>query len=68
MDISTGEILLDKNSNMRTYPSSMTKIMTVLVAFEKIKNGSLSLDQEFLVSKKAWKMGVQRCSLRWIKE
>ena len=57
MDISTGEILLDKNSNMRTYPSSMTKIMTVLVAFEKIKNGSLSLDQEFLVSKKAWKMG-----------
>ena len=57
MDISTGEILLDKNSNMRTFPSSMTKIMTVLVAFEKIKNGSLSLDQEFLVSKKAWKMG-----------
>ena len=57
MDISTGEILLDKNSNIRTYPSSMTKIMTVLVAFEKIKNGSLSLDQEFLVSKKAWKMG-----------
>jgi len=57
MDISTGEILLDKNSNMRTYPSSMTKIMTVLIAFEKIKNGTLSLDQEFLVSKKAWKMG-----------
>lgn len=57
MDISTGEILLEKNSNMRTFPSSMTKIMTVLVAFEKIKNGSLSLDQEFLVSKKAWKMG-----------
>ena len=57
MDISTGEILLEKNSNMRTFPSSMTKIMTVLVAFEKIKNGSLSLDQEFLVSEKAWKMG-----------
>ena len=57
LDISTGEILLDKNSNMKTYPSSMTKIMTALVAFEKIKNGTLSLDQEFLVSKKAWKMG-----------
>ena len=57
MDISTGEILLDKNSNMKTYPSSMTKIMTALVAFEKIKNGALSLDQEFLVSKKAWKKG-----------
>ena len=35
----------------------MTKMMTALVAFEKIKNGTLSLDQEFLVSKKAWKMG-----------
>ena len=57
LDISTGEILLDKNSNMKTYPSSMTKIMTALVAFEKIKNGTLSLDQEFLVSKKAWKKG-----------
>ena len=57
LDISTGEILLDKNSNLKTYPSSMTKIMTALVAFEKIKNGTLSLDQEFLVSKKAWKKG-----------
>ena len=57
LDISTGEILLDKNSNMKTYPSSMTKIMTALVAFEKIKNGTLSLEQEFLVSKKAWKKG-----------
>jgi D-alanyl-D-alanine carboxypeptidase (penicillin-binding protein 5/6) len=35
----------------------MTKMMTALVAFEKIKDGSLSLDQEFLISKKAWKMG-----------
>ena len=43
MDISTGEILLDKNSEERTYPSSMTKIMTALMAFEKIKNGSLIL-------------------------
>ena len=57
MDLSTNEVLLDKNSNKKTYPSSMTKMMTVLVAFEKIKNGTLSMDQEFLISKKAWKMG-----------
>ena len=38
MDISTGEILLDKNSKMRTYPSSMTKIMTALIAFDLIAN------------------------------
>ena len=57
MDLSTGEVLLEKNSDERTYPSSMTKIMTALVAFEKIKNGTLAIDQEFLISKKAWKMG-----------
>ena len=57
IDLSTNEILLEKNSTEKTYPSSMTKMMTALVAFEKIKDGSLSLDQEFLISKKAWKMG-----------
>ena len=57
IDLSTNEILLEKNSTEKTYPSSMTKMMTALVAFEKIKDGTLSLDQEFLISKKAWKMG-----------
>ena len=57
IDLSTGEVLLDKNSDKKTYPSSMTKIMTALMAFEKIKDGTLSMDQEFLISKKAWKMG-----------
>ena len=57
IDLSTNEVLLEKNSTEKTYPSSMTKMMTALVAFEKIKDGSLSLDQEFLISKKAWKMG-----------
>ena len=57
IDLSTNEILLENNSTEKTYPSSMTKMMTALVAFEKIKDGSLSLDQEFLISKKAWKMG-----------
>ena len=57
IDLSTGEVLLNKNSEERTYPSSMTKIMTALMAFEKIKDGTLSMDQEFLISKKAWKMG-----------
>ena len=57
IDLSTGETFLEKNSQLRTYPSSMTKIMTALMDFEKIKEGTLSLDQEFLISKKAWKMG-----------
>ena len=46
IDLSTNEVLLEKNSKAKTYPSSMTKMMTALVAFEKIKNGTLSLDQD----------------------
>ena len=33
----------------------MTKIMTTLIVFEKLSNGTLSLDDKFLVSEKAWK-------------
>ena len=40
IDLSTNEVLLEKNSKAKTYPSSMTKMMTALVAFEKIKNGT----------------------------
>jgi D-alanyl-D-alanine carboxypeptidase (penicillin-binding protein 5/6) len=57
IDLSTGQILLDKNSELKTFPSSMTKMMTVLLAFDKISKGQISLDQKFLVSKKAWRMG-----------
>ena len=57
LDLNAGQVLLDLNSESRTFPSSMTKMMTVLVAFEKISKGQISLDQKFLVSKKAWKMG-----------
>ena len=37
IDLSTGETLFEKNPNKRIYPSSITKIMTALLAFEKIK-------------------------------
>jgi D-alanyl-D-alanine carboxypeptidase (penicillin-binding protein 5/6) len=57
VDLSTGQVLLDKNSKNQTFPSSMTKMMTALVAFEKLSKGLISLDQKFLVSKKAWRMG-----------
>ena len=57
IDLSTGQVLLDKNSQSKTFPSSMTKMITVLVAFEKISKGLISMDQKFLVSKKAWRMG-----------
>ena len=55
IDGDTGQILFEKNKDIKTYPASMTKIMTVLIIFEKLKNGTLQLDDKFTVSEKAWK-------------
>ena len=55
IDATTGKVLFEKDKDKKTYPASMTKIMTTLIVFEKLSNGTLSLDDTFLVSEKAWK-------------
>ena len=55
IDGTTGKVLFEKNKDEKTFPASMTKIMTTLIVFEKLSNGTLSLDDTFLVSERAWK-------------
>ena len=55
MDYRTGEILYEKNGRVPTAPASMSKLMTVTIVFERLKNGSLKLTDEFEVSEKAWR-------------
>ena len=55
IDADTGYVLYEKNPDKKTFPASMTKIMTTMIVFEKLSNGSLTLDDTFLVSEKAWK-------------
>ena len=55
IDADTGKVLFEKNKDKKTYPASMTKIMTTLIVFEKLYNGTLTLDDKFLVSERAWK-------------
>lgn len=57
IDAETGAVLLEKNADEPTPPSSMSKLMTVYMVFERLKDGSLSLDDKFPVSKKAWRKG-----------
>lgn len=57
MDANTNAILLDKNSEVSMPPASMSKIMTAYMVFERLKAGSLSLDDKLPVSEKAWRMG-----------
>ena len=63
MDFDTNEVLFEKNSKIKIIPASMTKIMTVYVAFDRIKNTNLSITDKCRVSAKAYKMGGSRTFL-----
>ena len=63
IDFDTNEILFSKNSNMRVTPASMTKIMTVYVAFDRIINTDFNIANKCIVSPKAYKMGGSRTFL-----
>jgi len=56
IDESTGTVLAQKAGDAKMYPSSMTKIMTLYMIFERLKAGTISIDSQFTVSEKAWRM------------
>ena len=57
MDAETGAVLFEKDADVLMPPASMSKLMTTAVLFDQLKQGNLSLDDTFHVSKKAWRMG-----------
>jgi len=57
LDHDTGEILYEKNARVAMAPASMTKIMTASIVFDRIKSGTLSMEDEFEVSEDAWRRG-----------
>ncbi len=57
MDYDTGIVLFSKGGDEPMPPASMSKIMTTLMVFERVANGSLGLDETFEVSVDAWERG-----------
>lgn len=57
MDYETGNYLFVKNHQEMIAPASMSKLMTVYVLLNKIKEGDISLEDKFTVSEKAWRKG-----------
>jgi serine-type D-Ala-D-Ala carboxypeptidase (penicillin-binding protein 5/6) len=55
IDDTTGAVLLDKASDVPMPPSSMSKMMTVYMVFEQLKQGKLKLSDELGVSERAWR-------------
>ena len=58
MDARTGEILHSRNADTRLHPASLTKMMTLYMAFEAVESGRLSLDQRVKVSRAAAPMAM----------
>jgi D-alanyl-D-alanine carboxypeptidase (penicillin-binding protein 5/6) len=57
MDLSSDTVLMEKQADVPTAPASMSKMMTILMVLERLKAGTLSLDDTFPVSRKAWEKG-----------
>lgn len=57
VDDTTGVVLFEKNADELMPPSSMSKIMTVYMVFERLRDGSLEMSNELPVSERAWRMG-----------
>lgn len=57
MEASTGQVLFELNATERRCPASITKIMTLLLTFEQIELGKVSLEDSVITSEYASSMG-----------
>ncbi len=57
IDLNTGTVLFEKSADAPMRPASMSKMMTVYMLFERLRDGRLSLDDTFPVSEGAWRRG-----------
>ena len=60
MDFNSGQIISQKNADAPLEPASLTKIMSAYVIFKELSEGNIKLDEEVMISKKAWKMPGSR--------
>jgi len=66
LDYNSGKILYEIEPDAHIYPASMTKIMTTIIAFDLLKQGKLSLDDETVVSENAWRLSQKGYSSMFI--
>jgi serine-type D-Ala-D-Ala carboxypeptidase (penicillin-binding protein 5/6) len=57
MDGETGAIIFQRAAEELIYPASMSKLMTLAVAFKAVKAGEIKLEDEFFMSEYAWRKG-----------
>ncbi len=55
VDYDSGQVLAEKDPDKKVEPASITKLMTAYLVFKAIEAGDLSLEEEVLISEKAWR-------------
>ena len=66
LDYNSDKVLYEMDPDFSISPASMSKIMTTIVAFDLLKQGKISLDDQFIVSEKAWRMSQSGFSSMFI--
>jgi serine-type D-Ala-D-Ala carboxypeptidase (penicillin-binding protein 5/6) len=64
IDIDSDRVLAARDPEQQLEPASLTKIMTAYVVFNELRNGTVRLDDEVVVSEKAWKTPGRGCLSR----
>ena len=57
MDAESGTVLFEKNGSVPMAPASMSKLMSMLLLFDRIEAGEISLEDEIPISINAWEKG-----------
>jgi serine-type D-Ala-D-Ala carboxypeptidase (penicillin-binding protein 5/6) len=63
LDLNSGQVLLERNSEVPLPPASMSKLMTLLMLFEAIEDGRVTMETIWTVSQRAHEMGGSRMFL-----
>ncbi len=67
-DMTTQTVLMDKNADMPLPPASMSKIMTINMLFEALRDGRVTMDTTFAVSSRATEMTRRGGSTMYLQE
>ena len=67
-DMTTHTVLMDKNGNVPVPPASMSKLMTINMLFEALRDGRVTMDTTFAVSSRATEMTARGGSTMYLQE
>ena len=64
MDAATGQVLWQKDGMVPMPPASMSKLMTLELLFQRLKDGRVKLTDTFPVSERAWRTGGSKSFMK----